>query len=608
LSSGIADKERAVIRTVFAAAVCVWLVSPGAADAAAKCQIAQVAELPITMMNLRPTIVAQINGKDARFLVDSGAFYSMMSSATAAQYNLRTQPGPFGLKVIGVGGSQDAELAKVKEFKLIGVPIKDIEFLVGGSELDKDIVGLLGQNILEIFDVEYDLGHGAIRLFKTKDCEKARLAYWLTENQGFSQMPIDEVTPQHSHTLGVAYVNGKRIKIAFDSGASRSVLSIDAAARAGVKVDSEGVKVVGYSKGLGRGMVKTYVARFDTFKIGDGEEIKNARLPIAKIDLGLADMLLGADFFISHRIFVGNRERQLFLSYSGGPVFDLSKPMDSPPADDNEDSVTANAPAGEGDTDTSAVARRAAALIARHDYATGIPLLSKAITLTPNDPEFYYQRANAYAANNQGDLALADYDQVIKLKQDFLPAYIPRAELRLAKSNKAEALVDLESVDRLAPKPADLRFALAELYERLDQWPEAVKQYDLWIDNHPDDSRMVKALGSRCFSRAIENQELPRAIKDCDKALWRGDKSTPGYSELWVYRAIARIRMGDYDKAIADCNDALKLSPKNANAFYIRAVAESKKNKKAESDADLASARAIAPKIGMRLARFGVAP
>jgi tetratricopeptide (TPR) repeat protein len=119
---------------------------------------------------------------------------------------------------------------------------------------------------------------------------------------------------------------------------------------------------------------------------------------------------------------------------------------------------------------------------------------------------------------------------------------------------------------------------------------------------------MVMALGSRCFSRAMENQELPGAIKDCDKALWRGDKSTPRYSELWVYRAIARIRMGDYDKAIADCNDALKLSPKNANAFYIRAVAEAKKNKKAESDADLASARAIAPKIGMRLARFGVAP
>jgi tetratricopeptide (TPR) repeat protein len=607
-----------VIRTVAATAVCVWLLSPGAADAAAKCQIAKVAELPITMKNLRPTIVAQIDGKDARFLVDSGAFYSMMSSATAAEYNLRTQRVPFGLKIIGVGGSQDAQVTRVKEFRLVGVPIKDIEFLVGGSELDADIVGLLGQNILEIFDVEYDLGHGAIRLFKTKDCEKARLAYWLTENQSYSQMPIEAVSPQHPHTVGVAYVNGKRIKIAFDSGASRSVLSIDAAAKAGVKVDSEGVKVIGYSKGLGRGMLKTYVARFDTFKIGDGEEIKNPRLPIAKIDLGLSDMLLGADFFISHRIFVGNREHQLFLTYGGGPVFDVSKQADAPQAADTEDSspgpepdlqqTTATSTPGENQTDASVVARRGAALIARHDYATGIPLLSKAITLTPDDPELYYQRANAYAANNQADLAMADYDQVIKLKQDFLPAYIPRAELRLTKSNQPAAMADLESVDRLAAKPADLRFTLAQLYERLDQWPEAVKQYDLWIDTHPDDSRIVMALGSRCFSRAVENQELPGAIKDCDKALRRGDKSTPGYSELWVYRAIARIRMGDYDKAIADCNDALKLSPKNANAFYVRAVAESKKHKKAESDADLASARAIAPKIGARLARFGVAP
>jgi tetratricopeptide (TPR) repeat protein len=71
--------------------------------------------------------------------------------------------------------------------------------------------------------------------------------------------------------------------------------------------------------------------------------------------------------------------------------------------------------------------------------------------LSPNDPEFYYQRANAYWANNQADLALADFEHVIALKQDFLPAYLPRAEIKLSKHDEQGALADLESVDTLAP-------------------------------------------------------------------------------------------------------------------------------------------------------------
>jgi len=34
-------------------------------------------------------------------------------------------------------------------------------------------------------------------------------------------------------------------------------------------------------------------------------------------------MLLGADFFQSHRIYVANSQRQMFFTYNGGPVFGL---------------------------------------------------------------------------------------------------------------------------------------------------------------------------------------------------------------------------------------------------------------------------------------------
>jgi predicted aspartyl protease/tetratricopeptide (TPR) repeat protein len=595
------------------AAAC--LISPNS-HAAGKCQIAKIGELPITMNSLRPVVPAKINGRDAKFVLDSGAFYSMITRATADEYQLKRSPGPWGMVVTGVGGTADVDTTTVKEFSIIGVTIKNVEFLVGGSEVGSE--GLLGQNFLERFDVEYDLANGAIRLFRTEDCEHARLAYWLQPDQSFSYMHIDRIDPLHPHTVGEAYVNGERIRVAFDTGAFTSLLSFKAAARAGIKADSPGVVDAGTAGGIGRGRARSYIGTFASFKIGDGEEIKNAKLRFADMDLEMADMLLGADFFVSHRIFVANKEHRLFLSYNGGAVFNLSKGANSAASAEprgNDQARAAEQPSSAAPTSTAAasadaaeIARHGSALAARRDFVPALAELSKAIELSPNDPEFYYQRADAYWANNQADLALADFDHVIALKQDFLPAYLPRAEIKLLKHDEQGALADLESVDTLSPKQADLRLTLAQIYARTERLPAATEQFGLWMQNHPDDSRMGQALGDRCYYNALQGRDLSSALSDCNSALRRTDKTDESYPYLLADRAMVRLRQGEIAKAVSDCNDALKISPKNARALYVRAVAESRQNKKNESAADLESAEVIAPKIAVRFERYGIVP
>jgi tetratricopeptide (TPR) repeat protein len=579
-----------------------------------KCTVSRVLELPITMNSLRPTIPVKINNRDAKFVLDSGAFYSLMSSATAAEYNLRLTPAPFGFRIMGVGGSTEAKIATVKEFTIVGITVKNVEFLVGGSEVAA-YEGLLGQNLLERFDVEYDLASGAIRLFHTEGCEHALLAYWLKPGQAFSSMHIDAVEPANPHTLGVAYVNGQSIRVAFDTGAFNSLLSIKAAARAGVKPDSEGVIEAGYSGGVGRGRVKTYIARFASFKVGDGEEIKNARLRIADVDLGLADMLLGADFFVSHRIFVANREHRLFLSYNGGPVFNLSKDSSAAtaanatnPADAHDDGAHPPTDAPASATDAAAIARRGSAFAARRDFVPALADLSKAIELSPNEPEYYFERANAYWANGQADLALADFDHVILLKNDFLAVYLPRAELHLRAKDKAAAMTDLDSLDRLAPPQADLRFSLAEMYGREEQLSPAIAQYDLWIKNHPDDSKMVSALGARCLASALQNQDLDGGLRDCNTAIRLADKQNPANAHLYSNRGTILLRQGDYRRALADFDADLKIEPKSARALYGRGIAKARMNKKTEGDEDIAAAEKLAPKVGERYRHYGIIP
>jgi tetratricopeptide (TPR) repeat protein/predicted aspartyl protease len=592
------------------------------APALAKCEVKRVAELPIIMDGLRPTIAVQFNGRPATLVLDSGAFYSSISGATAAQYGLKLSPAPFGLRVKGVGGYADMSLTTVKDFGLIGITIHDVEFLVGGTEVGGGS-GLLGQNLLERFDVEYDLAHGAVRLFKTDGCAKSLLAYWTTPDKPYSVLSINGIDPRNPHTTGEAYVNGKKIHVLFDTGAYTSILSVRAAERAGIKLDSPDVVEAGYTLGLGRGTVKSYLARFDSFQIGDGEQIRNIRLRIGEIGLDDSDMLLGADFFISHRIFVSNREHKVYITYNGGPVFNLSKNPQSaaatpasPPGAPSETGAAAatdaNAAASVSSADTpkdaAGYARRGAGFAARRDFVPALADLSKACELTPNEPEYFYRRALLYLQTGAIALALADLDHALQVQEDFLPAYLPRAEIHLQQKDLAAADADFEHLDRLAPPQADLRLELAGIDARLEKFSASIKQYGLWIDSHPDDSRLPGALGGRCLASALQNQDLAQGLSDCNKALRRADKHYPDYGLLYANRGMVYLRQGNYDKAITDFNDALKLSPKSARALYGRGVAESHKNLSNESAMDVAAARVIAPQLPASYQRYGIEP
>ena len=555
------------------------------------------------MSGSRPTLTAKINGRDAQFLLDSGAFYSMISSATAAQFNLRLRSAPFGFRLTGVGGSTGASITTVKEFTLAGVPLHDIEFLVGGSEVGSGAVGLLGQNFLERWDVEYDLAKGVIRLMRAQDCNHAMLAYWATAEQSVSRMDIGYTTPLKPHTTGTASINGANIRVVFDTGAWNSILSLKAAARAGVKPDTADVAAAGYSTGIGRSSVKTYIAPFSSFKIGDNEEIKNVHLRIADVDLEEGDMLLGADFFLSHHVYVANSQHRLYFTYNGGPVFNLSKSASAGGTDAPETKSQDDEPA-----DAAAFARRGAAFAGRRDFEHALADLSRACELNSNEPEYAYQRGMAYWASNQPIPAMADFDHALELNPDYVQARVVRAQLRLANKDVAGADADLDAADRMAPKQADIRFTMGELYEKADVLGSAVTQYDLWIISHPDDSKMMSALYRRCSLRALQGQDLDKGLSDCNSALRLTSKSEPAAASILRVRGLVRLRLGDYDKSIADFDDSLKLAPKNAQALYGRGVAELRKHKTPEGQADLAEASKLRPNIAAEFSRRGISP
>ncbi len=564
----------------------------GSAWAERACRLQKLAELPVTMDGLRPLVDAKINGSDVRLLADSGAFFSMLSPATAAQFKLHLRPPEAPLVLDGVGGSASASVATVKDFTLAGIPMKYVDFIVGGSDLEGGIAGVVGQNVFRIADVEYDLANGAIRLLRPRDCaSSANLVYWGTPGQAYSVMTIDSATPVEPHTTGAAYLNGAKIRVVFDTGSPTSMLTMHAAERAGIKPDSPGVEPGGVSRGLGRGLVKTWVAPFKSFKIGD-EEIRNTRLRLGEALLPNIDMLIGADFFLSHRIYVASSEQRLYFTYNGGAVFNLKTAPPDEAAHPNDDRPL----------DAEGFARRGAALAARHEYGQAIADLTRACELSPQEPRFFLQRARAYAANGQADLARADLEQTLKLKPDDLPALAIRARLRLAGRDRAGALADLDAADRAAAAQADIRLELGSLYQLANEPPRAITQYTLWIDAHQDDARLQEAYAARCWTRAISGQDLDRGIADCNKANHLNSRNAVGLDG----RGTIRLRQGEYDRALADFDAFLQINPRSAWALYGRAQAQLHKQNTKAAESDFAAATALDSKVAEEFKRIGL--
>ncbi len=627
----------------------VWLALLGLAlappGAFGGCKLEQIAHLAVTMDGLRPMVPAKINGADVQFVADSGAFFSTMSAATADEFKLRLRQAPFPLTLEGVGGSSLVQVTRVNQFTIAGIPISGVEFIVGGSDIGGGAAGVIGQNVFRIADDEYDLANGIIRFMRPKDCRSANLLYWAQEGQAYSEMDIESATPQQPHTIGTAFLDGARIRVMFDTGAGPSLLGLHAAARAGIKPDSPGVVPAGAVHGFGSHFVKNWIAPFKSFRIGN-EEIRNIHLRFGETDLPGADMLIGADFFLSHRIYVASSQHKLYFTYNGGPVFKLTTAPDpeiSAKADSS--SSDAGAPASPGPASgpgtptapaepapspspaTSAAgtaaaaatqtkktvaepataedfARRGAAFAARHDYEHAIPDLTRACELAPQESQYFFELAEAYGNSGRPELATADLEQALKLKPDNVRALLVRAQLRLAVADTAAAIADLDAADRAAAPQADLRLDLGHLYTRAHRLPQAIAQYGLWIAVHEHDARLPAAYGARCWARAASGQELEQGLADCNKA----NRLVSNNTGVLCTRGLVRLRMGDYVHAISDFDASLKVNPKNALALYGRGLALLRQEKTAAAESDFAAATALHPHIADEFKNFGVMP
>jgi tetratricopeptide (TPR) repeat protein len=441
------------------------------------------------------------------------------------------------------------------------------------------------------------------------------LAYWHGDT-AVAVMDIDSLV-QDQHIIGHALLNGKQIRVVWDSGAGRSILTREAAERAGVHLDDQGVVAAGLGHGVAQRRTETWTARFDSLDLG-GERINNIKLQVGDIELMFGDMLLGADFFLSHRIFVSRSQRKIFFTYNGGSVFDLrdtsvaNKAVDASTPD--REPLANAAQTGQSDSpDTSSqsnqssvadMKRHAMAAGARHEFALAISEFDAIIKLDAGDADNYLQRGLLYMANQQPLLALNDFDQAISLKPELAQAHMERGVLRLARGNTTGAREDFDAAERVATDPASVQLNIAHAYLGQGKFEESIAYFDAWIAANPKDDQLPFSLTQRCRARAMANKQLDIALIDCNAALRKVSRD----SGMLDNRALVYLRLGSYEKAVDDYKASLKLQPKSAWTLYGLGLAQMHTKSAADSEKTIAAAVAMSPQVANAYRSLGLVP
>ncbi len=183
------------------------------------------------------------------------------------------------------------------------------------------------------------------------------------------------------------------------------------------------------------------------------------------------------------------------------------------------------------------------------NYDKAIEDFTKALKENGMNPKYYNARGMAYFGKGDGVNAVKDFDTATAQKPDFARAYLNRA-ITYKKFPMAAGGV-VEQIDKMRD---DLNAAIKYNPELADAYIERGKYVMGWLPvaiNGYKEADLVKIRG---------------AFDDYDKAV----KLTPKNAEAYEGRASCNDSLGKKDSALADYNKAIELDPDLVTAYMGR--------------------------------------
>jgi predicted aspartyl protease len=301
-----------------AQAVIVWVLmlaqaAPAAAASDTQCRPQLLAALPVVLLHNIPLVTVTIDGHAASFILDTGAEQTILATAAAKHLGLGLHY-EYPHTARGLTGSVSNGQAEMRSMSFGGIPLHPYPLRVGGIALPNLVGGppdgLLGADILSDFDLDLDIPHRRLTLYRRQSCPDAKPAWdppyaLLSANRSIND-----------HLFFYARLDGRRVAAFFDTGAQASVLDSAFAARLGVGPGALAHDPAMPSRGVTGQVVEAHRHRFERLEVA-GVAVRDPVFAVTPLNLFDADLIIGMDWLRAHR---------LWLSYGAPAIFIAAAP------------------------------------------------------------------------------------------------------------------------------------------------------------------------------------------------------------------------------------------------------------------------------------------
>ncbi|HWD25645.1 MAG TPA: aspartyl protease family protein [Rhizomicrobium sp.] len=282
-------------------ALCMLLTAaPAMADDA--CKLKTVASLPLTVQSNRSFVPISVGGQPLQMLVDTGGLISTISPKTAESLGLELRTMP--TSHVRVAGGLDIQYyVRAQNVVIGGLATPNFQFLVQPPRLGEGFNGSIGPDILAAFDADFDFGGGKLNLFSPDHCP-GRVTYWTDGDVARLPFTLSETRQIHVNMQ----LDGKELKVLIDTGASHSVLSLDAASSLfGISEADPALKYIGRVNNK----MKGWSYPFKALSFG-GITVNNPEIIVT--DDETRTNTIGMDVLGKLHMYIAYKERAIYLT------------------------------------------------------------------------------------------------------------------------------------------------------------------------------------------------------------------------------------------------------------------------------------------------------
>jgi hypothetical protein len=280
-----------------------------------------------------PLIPVTVVGSPKNFIVDTGGYVSTLFPAVVRELGLPRRN--VALRIVGVDGRTSNTAVRVPEFAIGRLRAADLSFMVDPRSPPDDTPerapsGLLGPEILQNYDVDFDFTAGKMNLIDSDHCE-GQVVYWPASAVAVIPFRLDN----SFHVIVPATIDGQRVEAMLDTGASATLLNLNAAQRLfDIDVTGPDMEKAGELQGKAYS-ANVYRRRFNSIEL-EGMVINNptvllvpdmvrAQLPRGPAPgsllpdprnraTGFPELILGMSELSKLHLYIAYKERKLYIS------------------------------------------------------------------------------------------------------------------------------------------------------------------------------------------------------------------------------------------------------------------------------------------------------